>query len=121
MFDRIVGEVVSFDKGGHVGVERTKSLGAGPLILQRAQKVDDLSDGRGEVLGGARLHLPGDAVKSFLQKRAQRPACAISCEQVQVMNVEGAGAVSVADLGGVDIVQPVIGSHFSRDVENKPS
>ena len=39
----LIGEVVLADIGRKVGVEGRKGLSAGPLVLHRAEEVDDLS------------------------------------------------------------------------------
>ena len=45
-----VGQAVLADKRRHIGVEGAEGLRAGPLILQGAEEIDDLADGRRHVL-----------------------------------------------------------------------
>ena len=108
-------------KRRHVGVERRERLRARPLVLQRAQKVHDLPHGRTHVLGRPRLHLAGHAVQALVQQRAQRPARAVAAEHVEVVDVDVAIAVRLADLRRVHVRQPVVGRDLARHVQDQPA
>ena len=117
----VVGHRVQADEGRHVGVEGGEGLGAGPLVLEGAQEVDDLPDGGGEVPRRVAGDLAGDAVEALLEEVLERPAGAVAGEHVEVVDVEVAGAVGVARLLGVDLAQPVVGDDLPRGVENHPA
>ncbi len=105
--------------GRHVGVERRERLRTGPLVLQRAQEVDDLPHGGTHVFGRPGLDLAGHAVQAFVEQRAQRPAGAVAAEHVEVVDVDVAIAVRLADLGRVDVREPVVGRDLARHVEDQ--
>ncbi len=88
LLDLTVGHVIQADIGSHVSIERAEGLCSRPLVLERAQKVDDLSDSAGHVPGRRSLHLAGHSVQSFIQQSSQRPACAIAGEHVQIVYVD---------------------------------
>ena len=114
-----IGQVVLADKRRHVGIERGERLRPGPFVLQRAEKVDDLADRRGHVLGRAGLDLARHAVQPLVEQRAQRPAGTVTGQHVQIVHMNVALAVRDADFRRVDVVEPVVGDHFSGDVENQ--
>ncbi len=117
----VVTEPVLAHEGREVGIEAAERLGAGPLVLQRAEEVDHLPQGAGQVLRRARLDSPGNAVEPLVQQRAQRPAGAVAGEHVQVVDMQIAFAVRRADLRAVDLVQPVVGGDLARHVEDQPT
>ena len=117
----LVVEALEANERRHVGVEARERLRAGPLVLERAEEVDDLPDGGREVLGRARLDLAGDAVEALGEERAQGPARAVAGEHVEVVDVEVAAAVRLASLGRVDVAQPVVGDDLARGVEDEPA
>ena len=121
LLDLGVGHVVQADEGRHVGVEGGEGLGAGPLVLERAQEVDDLPDGRGEVLGGAGGDGAGDAVEALLEEVLEGPAGAVAGEHVQVVDVEVRVAVGLAGGGRVDLAEPVVGDDLAGGVEHHPA
>ena len=111
-----VAEAVLAHERRHVGVERAEGLRPRPLVLQRAEEVDDLADRARHVLRRARFHLAGDAVQALGEQRAQRPAGAVPREHVQVVDVHVALPVGVADLGRVDVGEPVVGDDLAGSV-----
>ena len=121
MQNLLVVELVVADERRHVGVEGAERLRARPFVLQRAEKIDDLPDGAGEMLRRPGLDLAGHAVQTLGQQDAQRPAGAIAGEHVEVVNVDVALAMGAADLRRVDMRQPVIGHHLARHVEDQPA
>ena len=67
-FDLVVAEVVDLDERSEIGIERTERLRARPFVLHYAEEVDHLVAKRGEVFGGRRRDLPGNAAQTFLDK-----------------------------------------------------
>lgn len=116
-----VGHGVQADEGRHVGVEGGEGLGAGPLVLEGAQEVDDLPDGGGEVPRRVAGDLAGNAVEALLEERLERPAGAVAGEHVQVVDVQVPAAVGVAGLLRVDLAQPVVGDDLAGGVEDHPA
>ena len=116
-----VGHGVQADEGRHVGVEGGEGLGAGPLVLEGAQEVDDLPDGGGEVLGGAGGDGAGDAVEALLEEVLEGPAGAVAGEHVQVVDVEVRVAVGLAGDRRVDLAEPVVGDDLAGGVEHHPA
>ncbi len=114
-------EPVLADERRHVGVERRERLRAGPFVLQRAEEVDDLAHRAGQVFRRLRLDLAGHAVQALVQERAQRPAGAVAGEHVEVVDMNAAVAVRRADLGRIDVGEPVVGHHLAGDVEDQPA
>ena len=121
LLDLGVGHVVQADEGRHVGVEGGEGLGAGPLVLEGAQEVDDLPDRRGEVLGGAGGDGAGDTVEALLEEVLEGPAGAVAGEHVQVVDVEVRVAVGLAGGGRVDLAEPVVGDDLAGGVEHHPA
>ena len=121
LLDLVVGHVVQADEGRHVGVEGGEGLGAGPLVLEGPQEVDDLPDGGGEVLGGTGGDGAGDAVEALLEEVLERPAGAVASEHVQVVDVEIRVAVGLAGDGRVDLAEPVVGDDLAGGVEHHPA
>ena len=117
--DLVVGEVVEPDERSHVGVERRERLRSGPLVLQRAEEVHDLPDRARQVLGRSRLDLAGHAVEALGDQRAERPASAVAGEHVEVVDVDVALAVRRADLGRIDVREPVVRDDLAGDVEDE--
>ena len=85
-------------------VSNDENACAPPTRSAGAQKVHDLPHGA-HVLGRPRLHLAGHAVQPLVQQRAQRPARAVAAEHVEVVDVDVAIAVRLADLRRVDVRQ----------------
>ncbi len=56
-----------------------------------------------------------------MQQGAQRPAGAIAGQHVEVVDVQGALAVGLAQSGRIDMLKPVVGDHFARHVEDQPA
>ncbi len=108
-------------KGREVGIEAAECLGAGPLVLQRAEKVDHLPQRAGQVLRRPGLDPTRNAIETFVEQRAQRPARTIAGEHVQVMDVQVPLAMGDTDFRAVDLIQPVVGSDLARHVENQPT
>ena len=115
----LVGRVVLADEGRHIGVKRRESLSASPFVLHRAEEVDNLACGRREVLGRSRFDLARNAVEALLQKRAQTPARAVTRKHVQIVNVKVGLTVALTDFGRVDVVEPIVGDHLARNIENQ--
>ena len=67
LFNLFIAQIVRPDVGRQVGVDRRKSLCAGPLVLQRAHKIDHLADSCRQVFGRAGLGFAGNAVETFVQ------------------------------------------------------
>ena len=65
------------------------------------------------------LDLAGHAVETFVQQGAQRPAGAVAGEHVQVVDVDVALAVGAPGLGRIDVVEPVVGHHLARHVQDQ--
>ena len=87
--------------------------------MHGAEEIDDLPRGRRKVLGSACFHLAGNAVEALLQQSTQTPACAVAREHVQIVNMEVSLTVALTDLGRVHEIQPVVGNHLARDIENQ--
>ncbi len=71
--------------------------------------------------GWTSLHLARHTVQPFTQQRAQRPASAIAAEHVQVVDVDVRTAMCLANFWRVNVVEPVVGDHFARYVEDEPT
>ena len=80
-----------------------------------------MTEGAGKMLWRIGLRLAGNAVESFEQQLAQRPAGAIAGEHVEIVNMEIGLAVRLPDFRRIDVRQPVIGDHLARNVENQPA
>ena len=119
LHDVLVLHVVQAHEGGHVGVKRGEGLGARPLVLEGAEEVDDLAARRGEVLGRGRGDRAAHAVKTLLDQALEGPAGAVSGEHVEVVDVVVALAVGGANLGGVDVFEPVVGDDLARRVQDE--
>ena len=65
------------------------------------------------------LHLARHAVQPFGEQRAQRPARAVAAEHVQIVNVNVALAVRLADVGRIHMREPVIGRDLARHVQDE--
>ena len=117
--DVLVGHRVLADEGRHVGVEGGERLRAGPLVLERAEEVDDLAARGGEVGGRCGGDRAGDAVEALLDEALERPSGAVAGEHVEVVDVVVAVAVGLADLGGVDLLEPVVRDDLARGVEDE--
>ncbi len=117
----LVAHAVLAHEGRQVGVEGAEGLRTGPLVLQRAEEVDDLADGAAQVLGRPGLDLAGHAVQALVQQRAQAPAGAIAAEHVEVVDVDVGLPVGLPGFGRVDVVEPVVGDDLTRDVEDEPT
>ena len=118
--DLFVGHVVETHEGGHVRIEGGECLSARPLVLERAQEVDDLAARRGEVAGRGGGDGPADTVEALLDEALERPARAVSGEHVQVVDVVVAAAVRRRDLGRIDVLEPVVGDDLARRVQDQP-
>ena len=103
-----IGEVVRPHEGSQVGIEGAEGLSAGPLVLHDAQEVHHLVAEGGEVAGGGGVDLPGNA-QSLLDQLLQTPAGAVAGEHTQIMEMDIAAAVSLGDLGVIDLAEPVVG------------
>ncbi|MPM85041.1 hypothetical protein SDC9_132118 [bioreactor metagenome] len=68
-----------------------------------------------------RLHLARHAVQPLVRQRAQRPAGAVAAEHVEVVDVDVAIAVRLADLGCVDVREPVVRRHLACHVQDQPA
>ena len=107
--------------GRQIGVKGGKRLRPRPFVLQRAQKVDDLPQRAGQMRGRGGFDRAGHAVQPLVQKRAQRPARAIAREHVEIVDMDVALAMRRADLGRIDMAEPVIRRHLARDVQDHPA
>ena len=116
---RLIPQLVFAHIRRQIGIERAESLGPGPFVLHGAQKIHDLPNRAGQVLGRACFDLAHYAIEPFTQQGAQGPAGAIAAEHVQIVNVDIGLAVGAADCRSVHVAQPVVGDHFARDVENQ--
>ena len=94
-------------------------MGAGPLVLERAQEVHNLPAGRREMLGGRRRDRAGHPVEALLQQAAQRPAGAVAGEHVEVMDVDIALAMGATGLGAEHLVEPVGRDHLACGVQHE--
>ncbi len=121
MADLIVGKLFTAHKWRQIGIHRTERLRARPFILQGAEKVHHLPEGRPQMPGGRGFDLVGHAVKAFPQQLAQGPPRAIPRQHVQVVNVKIAFPMGSLDLAAVNVMQPVIRGHFAGDVEDQPA
>ena len=65
--------------------------------------------------------LPGTPFEPLVQQRAQRPARAVAAEHVEVVDVDVAIAVRLADLRRVHVRQPVVGRDLARHVQDQPA
>ena len=59
------------------------------------------------------------AVQAFVEQCPQRPAGAIAGEHVQVVNMQGALAVGLANLGAVNLVKPIVGGDLAGYVKHQ--
>ena len=114
-----VGQVVLPDEGREIRVEARERLGARPLVLHRAEEVDDLARSGRKVLRRRGLDLAGHAVEALVEERPQRPARAVAREHVKVVDVQVGLAVRAAHLGRIDEVEPVVGHHLAGDVQDE--
>jgi hypothetical protein len=71
-------------------------------------------------LGGALSTLPATPLEALTEQVLEVPADAVDREQAQIVDVHVAVLVGVADLGGIDLVQPVLGGHIGGDVVVEP-
>ena len=117
--DLVVLHVVQAHEGCHVGVEGGKCLGARPLVLEGAEEVDDLAARRGEVLGRGRGDRAAHAIETFLDEALEGPSGAVPGEHIEVVDVVVALAVRGANLGGVDVFEPVVGDDLARRVQDQ--
>ena len=112
----VEGEAVRADEGGEEGVEVGEGLRAGRLSLQRVEEVHDLAQRASQVLRGLALDLSRGALEPLHQQILDVPAHAVDGEDAQVVDVKVALGVRRADLGRVDLVQPVDLAHLGGDV-----
>ncbi len=68
-----------------------------------------------------RLDPTGNAVEALVEQRTQRPAGAVAGQHVEVVDVQVRLAMRGADLGTVNLVQPVVGGDLAGHVENQPA
>ena len=66
--DLVVGHIVQTNERCHVGIEGGEGLGSGPLVLQRAKEVNNLTARGREVLGGRRGDRAADPVEALLNE-----------------------------------------------------
>ena len=66
--DLVVGHIVQANERRHVGIEGGEGLGSGPLVLQRAKEVNNLTARGREVLGGRRGDRATDPVEALLNE-----------------------------------------------------
>ena len=69
--------------------------------------------------GGFALDLARHAVQALSQQHAQRPAGAVAGQHVKVVDVNIAITVGLAHFRRIDVVEPVVGHHLARHVENE--
>ncbi len=119
LLDRRVRHGVVPHERGHVGVERAERLRAGPLVLQRAEEVDDLADGRRHMARRRGLHLARHAVEALGQQLAQGPSRAVARQHVEIVDVQVALAMRVPGLGAVDVREPVVGGDLAGHVQDQ--
>ena len=119
LHDLLVLHVVQAHEGRHVRVEGGEGLGTRPLVLEGAEEVDDLAARRREVLGRGRGDRAAHAVETLLDEALEGPAGAVSGEHVEVVDVVVALAVRGADLGRVDVFEPVVGDDLARRVQDQ--
>ena len=112
------GEAVAPHVGGEVGVERRERLRARPLVLERSEEVDQLPEGAREVARGSARDAAGHPAETLLEHHAQRPSGAVPGEDVEVVDVQVSGAVRLAGLGGVDLVEPVVGDELAGRIQH---
>ena len=101
-------------------VEIGKGLGAGGFSLERVEKIDDLTQGGAQVLGRCALHLALDPLESVFQQVLQVPSHAVDREQAQIVDVQVAILVGIADIRRIDPVEPVLGRDIRGDVVVEP-
>ena len=92
-------EVVVADEGREERVEVREGLGAGGLALEGVEEVDDLAEGRAEVLCGGAFGLAGGAGEADGEEVLEVPADAVDAEEAEVVNVHRATHVRFADFG----------------------
>ena len=119
LHDVLVLHVVQAHEGCHVGVKGGEGLGARPLVLEGAEEVDDLPAGRGEVARRGRCDRAAHTVEALLDEALEGPARAVPGEHVEVVDVVVALAVRGADLGRVDVFEPVVGDDLARRVQDE--
>ena len=117
--DVLILHVVQAHEGRHVRVEGGERLGTRPLVLEGAEEIDDLAARRREVLGRGRGDRAAHAVEALLDEALEGPARAVSGEHVEVVDVVVALAVRGADLGRVDVFEPVVGDDLARRVQDQ--
>ena len=71
------------------------------------------------MLGRGRGDRATHTIKTLLDEALERPAGAVSGEHVEVVDVVVALAVRRADLGGVDVFEPVVGDDLARRVQDQ--
>jgi hypothetical protein len=62
LLDLLVAELIVSDEGCQQGVEVGQGLGAGRFPLQGVEEIDDLAQGRAQVLGRCAFHLAFDSL-----------------------------------------------------------
>jgi hypothetical protein len=75
----------------------------------------------GHVPGRSGLDFSGHPVEALVQQSSQGPARAVPRQHVQVVNVEFARSVRLADLRWVHMAQPVIGGELAGHVQDQPA
>ena len=121
LLDFLVGKVVDLDERRKIRVKRGKCLRAGPLVLHDTEEVDHLVHEGREMLCRGRGDLAGNSAQAFHDELLQGPACAVSGQHGEVMDVNVGVLVRVADLLIVDLGEPVVRRDGAGVVQDQTS
>ena len=116
-----VREAIGLHERSEIRIETRKRLGAGPLVLHDAEEVDHLVAQARKVACGLRCDLAGHAAKPFLDKLLERPACAVTREHRQIVQMDVGAAMRLGDFAIVDFGEPVIGRDRTRIGQDQPA
>ena len=100
-------QVVDLYERGKVGVEGGESLRTRPLVLHDAEEIHHLVAKGGEVACGGGVDLARDS-EAFGDQLFETPACTVTGQHAQIVQVQVAVAVRIRDLLIVDLAQPVV-------------
>ena len=99
--------MVYLDKRRKVGIEARKRLSTGPLVLHDAEEVYHLIAQRAQVACRGGIYLARNA-EALLDQLLEAPAGTVAGEHAQIVQVQVAVAVGIADLLVVNLAEPVV-------------
>jgi len=93
-----------------------KGLCSCGLALQGVKEIDNLAEGGPEVSCRAALGLAGCPPETGTQQVMEIPPHAVHGKQAEVMEMECAGCMGLANLGSVNLAEPVSLADLTRDI-----